>query len=216
MNFDFLKKVILFKDLEENEIKEMFNTINFDVKKFEKDDIVFFRGDVLDGISIVLKGNLSAEMLKDTGDIQKIENLSTGDLIASAFVFGQNNIIPVDLISLEKTEILHIDKKNLLKLFNIKEMILINFLNEISDKTQFLSNKVWKNFNAKTIREKMFDYIQQNKIDNKILFKHSIKELSEIFGVSRPSLSRVISEFVEEGILERDGKNRFKLNLWKI
>ncbi|MGL5175830.1 MAG: Crp/Fnr family transcriptional regulator [Cetobacterium sp.] len=213
MNFDFLKKVILFKDLEENEIKEMFNTINFDVKKFEKDDIVFFRGDVLDGISIVLKGNLSAEMLKDTGDIQKIENLSTGDLIASAFVFGQNNIIPVDLISLEKTEILHIDKKNLLKLFNIKEMILINFLNEISDKTQFLSNKVWKNFNAKTIREKMFDYIQQNKIDNKILFKHSIKELSEIFGVSRPSLSRVISEFVEEGILERDGKNRFKLNL---
>lgn len=216
MNFDFLKKVILFKDLEENEIKEMFNTINFDVKKFEKDDIVFFRGDVLDGISIVLKGNLSAEMLKDTGDIQKIENLSTGDLIASAFVFGQNNIIPVDLISLEKTEILHIDKKNLLKLFNIKEMILINFLNEISDKTQFLSNKVWKSFNAKTIREKMFDYIQQNKIDNKILFKHSIKELSEIFGVSRPSLSRVISEFVEEGILERDGKNRFKLNLWKI
>ncbi|WP_293724057.1 Crp/Fnr family transcriptional regulator [uncultured Cetobacterium sp.] len=213
MNFDFLKKVILFKDLEENEIKEMFNTINFDVKKFEKDDIVFFRGDVLDGISIVLKGNLSAEMLKDTGDIQKIENLSTGDLIASAFVFGQNNIIPVDLISLEKTEILHIDKKNLLKLFNIKEMILINFLNEISDKTQFLSNKVWKSFNAKTIREKMFDYIQQNKIDNKILFKHSIKELSEIFGVSRPSLSRVISEFVEEGILERDGKNRFKLNL---
>ncbi|WP_047395534.1 Crp/Fnr family transcriptional regulator [Cetobacterium sp. ZOR0034] len=213
MNFDFLKKVILFKDLEENEIKEIFNTINFDVKKFEKDDIVFFRGDVLDGISIVLKGNLSAEMLKDTGDIQKIENLSTGDLIASAFVFGQNNIIPVDLISLEKTEILHIDKKNLLKLFNIKEMILINFLNEISDKTQFLSNKVWKNFNAKTIREKMFDYIHQNKIDNKILFKHSIKELSEIFGVSRPSLSRVISEFVEEGILERDGKNRFKLNL---
>ena len=213
MNFDFLKKVILFKDLEENEIKEMFNTINFDVKKFEKDDIVFFRGDVLDGISIVLKGNLSAEMLKDTGDIQKIENLSTGDLIASAFVFGQNNIIPVDLISLEKTEILHIDKKNLLKLFNIKEMILINFLNEISDKTQFLSNKVWKSFNSKTIREKMLDYIEQNKVEDKVLFKHSIKELSEMFGVSRPSLSRVISEFVEEGVLERDGKNRFKLNL---
>ena len=92
-------------------------------------------------------------------------------------------------------------------------MILINFLNEISDKTQFLSNKVWKSFNSKTIREKMLDYIEQNKVEDKVLFKHSIKELSEMFGVSRPSLSRVISEFVEEGVLERDGKNRFKLNL---
>ncbi|MGL5745142.1 MAG: Crp/Fnr family transcriptional regulator [Cetobacterium sp.] len=213
MNFSFLKKITLFKDIEESEIKEIFKAISFDIKKFEKDDIVFFRGDTLDGISIVINGNLSAEMLKDTGDVQKIENLSTGDLIASAFIFGENNIIPVDLIALEKTEVLHIDKRNLLKLFNLKETILINFLNEISDKTQFLSNKVWKSFNSKTIREKMLDYIEQNKIEDKVLFKHSIKELSEMFGVSRPSLSRVISEFVEEGILERDGKNRFKLNL---
>lgn len=213
MNFSFLKKITLFKDIEESEIKEIFKAISFDIKKFEKDDIVFFRGDTLDGISIVINGNLSAEMLKDTGDVQKIENLSTGDLIASAFIFGENNIIPVDLIALEKTEVLHIDKKNLLKLFNLKETILINFLNEISDKTQFLSNKVWKSFNSKTIREKMLDYIEQNKVEDKVLFKHSIKELSEMFGVSRPSLSRVISEFVEEGVLERDGKNRFKLNL---
>ncbi|MGL4633416.1 MAG: Crp/Fnr family transcriptional regulator [Cetobacterium sp.] len=213
MNFSFLKKITLFKDIEESEIKEIFKAISFDIKKFEKDDIVFFRGDTLDGISIVINGNLSAEMLKDTGDVQKIENLSTGDLIASAFIFGENNIIPVDLIALEKTEVLHIDKRNLLKLFNLKETILINFLNEISDKTQFLSNKVWKSFNSKTIREKMLDYIEQNKVEDKVLFKHSIKELSEMFGVSRPSLSRVISEFVEEGVLERDGKNRFKLNL---
>ena len=213
MNFSFLKKITLFKDIEESEIKEIFKAISFDIKKFEKDHIVFFRGDTLDGISIVINGNLSAEMLKDTGDVQKIENLSTGDLIASAFIFGENNIIPVDLIALEKTEVLHIDKRNLLKLFNLKETILINFLNEISDKTQFLSNKVWKSFNSKTIREKMLDYIEQNKVEDKVLFKHSIKELSEMFGVSRPSLSRVISEFVEEGVLERDGKNRFKLNL---
>ncbi|MGL5702622.1 MAG: Crp/Fnr family transcriptional regulator, partial [Cetobacterium sp.] len=163
MNFSFLKKITLFKDIEESEIKEIFKAISFDIKKFEKDDIVFFRGDTLDGISIVINGNLSAEMLKDTGDVQKIENLSTGDLIASAFIFGENNIIPVDLIALEKTEVLHIDKRNLLKLFNLKETILINFLNEISDKTQFLSNKVWKSFNSKTIREKMLDYIEQNK-----------------------------------------------------
>ncbi|MGL4652967.1 Crp/Fnr family transcriptional regulator [Cetobacterium sp.] len=216
LNLSSLKKVKLFEDINEDEIEELFTLIKFDIKKFQKGDIIFFRGDLLDGASIILDGVLSAEMLKDSGDIQKIENLSTGDLIASAFIFGKENIIPVDLIALEKVEILHINKKNLLKLFNIKESVLINFLNEISDKTQFLSNKVWRSFNKKTIKDKMLDYINQNTIDDKVTFKHSIKELSEMFGVTRPSLSRVVSEFVEEGILEREGKSKFKINSEKI
>ncbi|MGL5950848.1 MAG: Crp/Fnr family transcriptional regulator [Cetobacterium sp.] len=216
LNLSSLKKVKLFQDINEDEIEELFTLIKFDIKKFQKGDIIFFRGDLLDGASIILDGVLSAEMLKDSGDIQKIENLSTGDLIASAFIFGKENIIPVDLIALEKVEILHINKKNLLKLFNIKESVLINFLNEISDKTQFLSNKVWRSFNKKTIKDKMLDYINQNTIDDKVTFKHSIKELSEMFGVTRPSLSRVVSEFVEEGILEREGKSKFKINSEKI
>lgn len=216
LNLSSLKKVKLFEDINEDEIEELFTLIKFDIKKFQKGDIIFFRGDLLDGASIILDGVLSAEMLKDSGDIQKIENLSTGDLIASAFIFGKENIIPVDLIALEKVEILHINKKNLLKLFNIKESVLINFLNEISDKTQFLSNKVWRSFNKKTIKDKMLDYINQNTIDDKVTFKHSIKELSEMFGVTRPSLSRVVSEFVEEGILEREGKSKFKINSEKF
>ncbi|MGL5740388.1 MAG: helix-turn-helix domain-containing protein, partial [Plesiomonas shigelloides] len=60
------------------------------------------------------------------------------------------------------------------------------------------------------------DYVLENTQNNKVIFKHSIKELAELFGVSRPSLSRVISEFVEEEILRRDGKNKFILNKEKI
>ncbi|MEG2761330.1 MAG: helix-turn-helix domain-containing protein [Mucinivorans sp.] len=63
---------------------------------------------------------------------------------------------------------------------------------------------------------KVLDYILENTQNNKVIFKHSIKELAELFGVSRPSLSRVISEFVEDEILKRDGKNKFILNKEKI
>lgn len=211
-----LAKFKLFKEIEEKELVELFQKIKYEIKKFKKSDIVFFREEKIDGLFIILKGVLSAEMLKDNGDIQKIENLSGGDIIGSAFIFGNENNLPVDLIVLEEGELLHIDKNNLLKSFNTNEKFLINFLNEISDKTQFLSNKVWKSFNNKTIKEKALDYILENTENNKVIFRHSIKELAELFGVSRPSLSRVISEFVEDEILRRDGKNKFILNKEKI
>ncbi|MCQ8211907.1 Crp/Fnr family transcriptional regulator [Cetobacterium somerae] len=214
-----LKKLIefkLFEKLNEKDLNFVFNNISYQIQKFHKNDTIFFREERLNGLYIIIDGVLSAEMLKDNGEIQKIENLLRGDIIASAFIFGKENNLPVDLIALSSGEILHIDRENLLKIFNLNENILINFLNEISDKTQFLSNKVWKSFNNKTIKEKMLNYIFENTKNNKVVFKHSIKELSELFGVSRPSLSRVIGEFVEEEILIRDGKNKFILNKEKI
>ncbi|MGL5088968.1 MAG: Crp/Fnr family transcriptional regulator [Cetobacterium sp.] len=211
LNLKKLEKVKIFKGLKSEELIVLLQSIDYKKKEFEKSDSILFRGDKLDGIFIVLEGTLSAEMLKNNGDIQKIENLSQGDIIASAFIFGEKNNIPVDLIALEKCCLLHINRKNLLKVFKTEEKILINFLDEISDKTQFLSNKVWKNFNTKTIKEKILDYISENTIENKVVFKHSIKELSELFGVSRPSLSRVISEFIEEGFFEREGKKSFRI-----
>lgn len=214
-----LKKLIglkIFQKLEINELEILFNGVDYQVKKFQKNDVVFFRDERLDGIYLIIRGVLSAEMLKATGEVQKIENLSRGDILGSAFIFGKNNNLPVDVVALNDGEILHINKKNLLKAFNLNEKILINFLDEISDRAQFLSNKVWKSFNNKTIKEKVLNYIFENAEGNKVVFKHSIKELAEIFGVSRPSLSRVIGEIVEENILIRDGKNRFTLNREKI
>lgn len=211
-----LENIKIFQSLSIKEIDNLFNNIKFNIKTCNKNDVVFFREDTLDGMYIVLDGILSAEMLKDNGDIYKIENLYKGDIIASAFIFGKNNNIPVDLVALKTSKILHIDKENLLKLFKLNQRILINYLNEISDKTQFLSNKIWKIFTTKTIKEKVLDYIYQNKDGDIVIFKHSIKELSEIFAVSRPSLSRVISEFVEEGVLKRDGKHRYKIFLKRL
>ncbi|MGL4183504.1 MAG: Crp/Fnr family transcriptional regulator [Cetobacterium sp.] len=216
MDFKTLVKFKLFKGISEDELENLFGKIKYEIKKFKKNDVVFFRDEKVDGLFIVIMGLLSAEMLKSNGNVQKIENLSNGDIIGSAFIFGEDNNLPVDLIVLEEGMLLHIDKNNLLQAFNTNEKFLINFLDEISDKTQFLSNKVWKSFNNKTIKEKVLDYILENTQNNKVIFKHSIKELAELFGVSRPSLSRVISEFVEEEILRRDGKNKFILNKEKI
>ena len=88
--------------------------------------------------------------------------------------------------------------------------ILENLLNSFSNRTQFLSKKLW--FSNKTIEEKLATHILENLNSSEIwVIKKSITDLANIFGVSRPSLSRVITGLVEENILERLENGSFKL-----
>ena len=42
------------------------------------------------------------------------------------------------------------------------ERLLVNFLDEISNKGQLLSKRIWFNFMNKTINEKVLSYIKEN------------------------------------------------------
>ncbi|WP_297404327.1 Crp/Fnr family transcriptional regulator [uncultured Cetobacterium sp.] len=211
MELKNIKNVRIFEGVSLKEIKNIFENINYSFVEIEKNEILFFRGDELNTFNIILNGELSGEMLKENGEIKKIENLKTGDIIASAFIFGDSNILPVDLRALKNTRLISIDKDEFLKIFVLNKKILKNFLDEISSKTQFLSKKIWKSFTIKTIKEKLDDYIEENMKNNEIHFEKNVKELAEIFSVSRPSLSRVLSVYLSEGKLEKIGKNSYKI-----
>ena len=92
------------------------------------------------------------------------------------------------------------------------ERILVNFLDEISNKGQLLSKRIWFNFMNKTINEKVLSYIKENQKNGYISFKPSISELAKKFEVTRPSLSREISSLCDKGILTKIRSGKYKLN----
>ena len=52
----FLTKVSLFKGLNPNEILKCLTKVDFKIKKYKKNEIAFFRGDILKKIIIIVKG----------------------------------------------------------------------------------------------------------------------------------------------------------------
>lgn len=208
--FDKLTKSIIFKGLSKEEIENIFKEINYYTKSYVNEEFVAFRGDKVDSYMILLEGEFVAEMQKINGKVVKIENLLPMADIAPAFVFGLDNHFPIDLYAIKSSKLLFIPKEELLKLLQKNSKILENILNSFSNRTQFLSKKLW--FSNKTIEEKLATYILEN-LDKKDIWviKKSITDLANIFGVSRPSLSRVITGLVEEKILERLENGSFKL-----
>ena len=205
-----LRETVVFNDLDEDTIKDILEKTKYEIKKYSLDEPIAFRGDEVKGLYIILKGTLITEMLTEEGNIIKIEELVPSDVIASAFIFGKNNSFPVDLSAKDETEIFFVERKEFLKLLFSQEKILENFLNEISNKTQLLTSKIWNSFNNKTIKKKFCDYVKRNQKNNEF-FIENLGALAEFFGVERPSLSRVLSELVKDEKLERIGRNKYRI-----
>ena len=205
-----LRETVVFNDLDEDTIKDILEKTKYEIKKYSLDEPIAFRGDEVKGLYIILKGTLITEMLTEEGNIIKIEELVPSDVIASAFIFGKNNSFPVDLSAKDEAEILFVERKEFLKLLFLQEKILENFLNEISNKTQLLTSKIWNSFNNKTIKKKFCDYVKRNQKNNEF-FIENLGALAEFFGVERPSLSRVLSELVKDEKLERIGRNKYRI-----
>ena len=205
-----LKETVVFNNIDEETIKNILEKTRYEIKNYSPNESIAFRGDEVKGLYIILKGTLITEMLTEEGNVIKIEELVPSDVIASAFIFGKKNSFPVDLAAKDEAEILYVERKEFLKLLFSQEKILENFLNEISNKTQLLTSKIWNNFNNKTIKKKFCDYVKKNQKDN--LFSiQNLGALAEFFGVERPSLSRVLSDLVKDEKLERIGRNKYKI-----
>ena len=208
----FLTKVSLFKGLTPDKIAKCLTEADFKIKEYKKNEIVFFRGDILKKIIIIVKGAARGEMQKFNGDTIVINQMKAGEVLASAFLFGKNNVFPVDLIALENSEFLFLDKEKYLDLIQSDKRLLLNFIREISNKSQYLSKRIWFNFTHKTIEEKVLSYIKENAQDDKIKLLPSISALAKKFEVSRPALSREISSLCKRKILKKIENNVYIIN----
>ncbi|RRD40491.1 Crp/Fnr family transcriptional regulator [Leptotrichia sp. OH3620_COT-345] len=214
--YKIMLKIPLFKGLSINEIKDFFQKINFQIKNYEKNESIFFRGDPIEHIIIILEGASKGEMQKFDGASITIDYIKPYQLIAPAFIFGDIKIFPVDLISVEKSKFLFLNKKDFVEIMQEDKRLLLNFLDEISNKGQLLSKRIWFNFVNKTINEKVMSYIKENQKNGIISFKPNISELAKKFEVTRPSLSREISVLCDKKVLIKLQNNKYKIDFSKL
>lgn len=200
----------LFNRLSSGEISKILQQIQYKKLKYNKGEIIAFRGEPCNRLIIILSGAIIGEMQELNGKVIKIDEVRAVSPLAPAFLFGKNSNFPIDVVPTEEVETIEIPKNEVINLFQISPIFLENYLNSVCNKTHFLTQKVWFNFSNKTIKQKVASYILSlsKNSSNKIILDKSLQEIAEFFGVERPSLSRVFSEFVKEGLINKiDNKN---------
>lgn len=205
MNYtEVLSKAMIFRTLSEDEIEEILATVIFQYKRYSRGDMIAQAATSCDHVRVVVEGKVSGEMMDLSGKVLKIEDIEPGMMIAPAFLYGKRRKYPVNVIALEDTCIWQMHREDFSKLLQLNIVLLDNFLNAISSRAQFLSEKL-KFLSFPSIKAKIAGFIlhyAQEKDEFQLPITH--QQMSELFGVARPSLSREIRKLNAEGIIESE------------
>ena len=207
-----------FRGLNPQEVELLLGKVSHSIKSFSKGQTIAQREEEVKNLCIVVAGSVKGEMVDFSGKILKIEEMMAPQAIAHAFLFGEKNRYPVDVIAIEDCKILFIPKPEVIRLLQNSDIILRNYLNAISNRAQFLSNKLWF-LSFKTIKEKVAHYLlnlSRSETKTTIILPKSHQELAEFFGVTRPSLARVFAEMQDEGIISVDRREITIMNKNKL
>ena len=190
----------LFADLEE---------ISFHTRSYKKGEILAQQGAVCNRLVILTKGSVCGEMIDYSGRLIKVEDIAAPRAIAPLFLFGEENRYPVEVTANEPTEVIELPKSSVLSLFRKNEQFLENYMNLSANYARTLSDKLFF-MSFKTIRQKLASYLlrlYKQQQQTHITLDRSQQELSDYFGVSRPSLARELAHMQEDGLLIADRKH---------
>ena len=206
---DALSKSTLFENIKREEVESFLDKNTYRIKEYTKNDVLALAGDKVNHLIIVIKGELIARMVSESGKYIQIDNFSPGRIIAPAMLFATDDVFPVNVIPEEDASVFFMHKDTFLKAMHQNEKLLHNFIRIVSDINRFLSTKI-HSLSLKTIRGKLAEYIlveskkQQN--INKITLPMTKQELADKFAVARQALSRSLSELEEEGLVSIRGR----------
>lgn len=198
----------LFRGITPEKLSANMEEIRFHTRSYKKGEILARQGDVCNRLMILTKGSVRGEMIDYSGRLIKVEDIAAPRALAPLFLFGEENRFPVEVTANELTEVIEIPKSSVLELFRKNEQFLENYMNLSANYARTLSDKLFF-MSFKTIRQKIASYLlrlhkQQQQLQ--ITLDRSQQELSDYFGVSRPSLARELSHMQDDGLITADRK----------
>ena len=176
----------LFRGITPEKLSANLEEISFHTRSYKKGEILAQQGAVCNRLVILTKGSVRGEMIDYSGRLIKVEDIAAPRAIAPLFLFGEENRYPVEVTANEPTEVIELPKSSVLSLFRKNEQFLENYMNLSANYARTLSDKLF------------FMHITLDR---------SQQELSDYFGVSRPSLARELAHMQEDGLLIADRKH---------
>lgn len=197
--YDFLKEnCFLFKNLNIDDLKTLFNEEDVSLVEFSKDTILH-NCDKSGKIGIILNGEA---LIKSNDDGVIIRQLHEKDLFGAASLFNKP-IYSTYVISKTNCEVLFLDKSLVKKCIELNPKIAINYIEFLSLKINFLNNKI-SSYTAKSAESKLYNYLSQLPRDNgTVMLPVDISNLAKMLGLSRITLYRSLEKLENQDLISR-------------
>ncbi len=213
--FTVLQNMPIFTGIT-SDLPKLFSCLGAKVHTYSRNTVVFYGGDRVNRIGIVLKG--SVKLLKEDaeGHAVLLAALGVGHLFGEALAFADTAISPVTVVAEDESDILFLEVQHILTVCETSckfhQVLLTNMLRLMAQKNVYLNQRV-ELLSKRTIREKLTLYLQQQQtLHNARQFTVPFDraDLADFLCVDRSALSRELCHMRDEGYLTFT-KNQFTL-----
>jgi CRP-like cAMP-binding protein len=206
-----LKKIGLFKDLSDAELKELEPyLIKETIKKKEE---IFTEGDQPEWFYIVSKGKVKITKLSQDGKEIILELISPTDIFGGVAVL-RNFAYPANAVAMEDSEILKISRKNLMRLVdrfpNLMYCIALQLGDRMKSSYDSLKNIALERVEARiaALLLKLANKVGEESKEGLVIDMRLTKQdVADMVGTTVETSIRTFSKFKKQGLLtDADGK----------
>jgi CRP/FNR family transcriptional regulator len=206
-----LKKINLFKNLSDEELKELGHYIT--TTTFRKKDDIFTEGDAPEWFYIVSTGKVKVTKISHDGKEIILEIISPYDIFGGVAVL-RNFPYPANAVAMEDSEILKISRKNLMRLVDRFPNLMFCIALQLGDRMKSSFDSL-KNIALERVEARIAALLL--KLGNKvgvetkeglvIDMRLTKQDVADMVGTTVETSIRTFSRFKKEGLVtDSDGK----------
>lgn len=211
-----LKAVPLFKDLEKDELSHIVEIAQTRLYKHKL--YVFMQGDPLDRVFFIHSGKIKIYKTDTSGREQIVSVLEAGEMFPHAGFFRQGNY-PAHAEVVEEAQLITIPIEDFEKILLSNPLLCIKLFKVLGEKIVDLQNRLEEQILHNTYEQIIMLFLRLCKTNGmklddlyKITTHFTNRELANMIGTSRETVSRTISQLKKKDFLLTDEEGFFLVN----
>ena len=215
-NLKSIKKIFLFKNLEDTEITALLRCFSMRILNFKERKVILRRSEKIENLYIVLSGRARESWYNEDGELLTSVDYSDGDIIGLEYIGGIRKTASGETVALQETVVMSVDSFRFLNPCNNfcprHTKVINNAFSYLAKQNMKLLNRV-KELTMPTTKEKVMCYLQNIRTSlksNSFNIPHTRQEMADYLGVERSALSKELSDLQKSGYITYH-KNHFEI-----
>ena len=207
MNYKFLSNTLLFRGITPEEIESMMTCLDGHVKKYNKGEMIYHSGEIIQKAGLVLSGSVHIENDDLWGNKTILAHVGVGQVFAETYVCIPGEPLMIQVVAAEPVEVLFLNlgqgTRTCVKNCAFHGRLIQNLLMISAQKNLNLSRRIFYT-SSKSIRGRLLSYLSDQatrtgSLEFEIPFNR--QQLADFLGVDRSAMSNELGKMQKEGLL---------------
>lgn len=200
-----LRCIPIFNNLSDEDLSCIGKNVNIEEKLYKKGEQIFRVGEVASHMYYLIEGSILVYKIDPNGKRFIIKKLNKPSIFGEVYSYlGE----PFDFSAEAETDSKVLIINDFKKIFetDVSKEFLQSYIDLLSKKCLQLSrtNQITS---QSTLRQKIAKYLILNQENSKVSIDHSREEWADILATTRPSLSRELSNMIDDGLITLSDKS---------